>query len=67
MACQKVTYHNEREARLAAMTQVRSAREAGSPPLRPYKCPECWRWHLTRQGRKSYWRHAREQSGGKRD
>lgn len=47
---QKIRFATEDEAVSALM---RAVRREGCPPLRTYRCPQCWGWHLTSQPKRS--------------
>ncbi len=54
--CVKVRYKSEAAAVAAANVSARAARvlrNVDEAPLRAYKCPICFRWHLTSQRRRA--------------
>lgn len=56
-ACGKYVYRSEEAALRGIAQQNRTRKRRGIEPidLRPYKCPACERWHVTRKNAKSYW------------
>ena len=56
--CVKVRYTSEVAARGAAQIDCRVQavlHDRRQAPLRPYRCPKCRGWHLTKQDAGAYW------------
>jgi hypothetical protein len=56
--CVKVRYGDETMARNAAQIAVRvrlTLHNEVEAPLRPYRCPKCRGWHLTKNEAAAYW------------
>lgn len=48
--CKKFRYRNEIAAKLA-MAKIESHSTELKLPIRAYRCPICYKWHLTSQSR----------------
>lgn len=56
--CEKTRYTTEQKcvAAIIKMTQETWLSGQEHPLIKPYLCPDCNGWHMTRQAAKGYWK-----------